>query len=148
MASHPTIADIKAAIARATRERQEAHAVGDASALAAAIRRQLTAKRRAGALLNADTAFKLGKLTEQCRILARLSAGQFDARVEGVARRAVAALAMPHRSGSSPNIRMELSEWFEDELGFPTRVITAIDAADVNARPQLEKRHEPQKNSR
>ena len=120
------VEDIKAAITSAGRARNNAQQARDAGALAAAIRRQLTEKRRAGKILAVDAglAEKLGKATaEYCIALARLSTAAFRDKVEGIARRAVAALATPHSGGS----RMLLSDWKREADGSLSRTLTAVD---------------------
>ena len=136
---------IKQSIIAANRARSKAYQAGDASALAAAICGQLMAKRRAGALLNADPALvsNIGKSTvEHWRALARLSADQFASRIELTTRRAIAALNDPPRAGGTcPQVRMIITPWICDSDGTLTRTLAAVDdePAGVHGRPQLEK---------
>jgi hypothetical protein len=136
--------DIKASITAATLARRNAHEVGDVDGKVAAIREEMAAKRRAGAVLDADgsspLALKLAKATrEHCAELARLTDEEFAAKVEAVARRAVAALGAPRPGMTSPTIRMAITPWFVDDDGALTRTVMAVveDTAEVNG-SQLE----------
>jgi hypothetical protein len=140
------VAAIKQNIRTAALARRNAHEAGDASAKVAAIRAELAAKRAAGAMLDADPlsplALNLAKATrEHCIQLARLTDAEFAAKVESVARRAVAALrAAPRPGAMAPAIRMAITPWFVDDDGALTRTLMAVDdeTAGANGRPQLE----------
>jgi hypothetical protein len=137
------LGEVKASIKAATVARRNAHEAGDVDAKVAAIREEMVAKRRAGELLVADpgSPLQLVKATrEHCIQLARLTDGAFAAKVEAVARRAVAALGAPHRGTTSPTIRMAITPWFRDSDGALTRTVMAVveDTADADGRPQLE----------
>jgi hypothetical protein len=146
---HYRLADvdgIKASIRTATRARMAAHEVGDVDGKVAAIREELAAKRRAGELLVADPgsplAAKLNRVTRGQSIqLARLTAAEFAAKAESVARRAVAALrAAPRPGAMSPAIRMILTPWSCAADGVLSRSLMAVDdeTAEANGRPHLE----------
>jgi hypothetical protein len=127
-----TCDEIKRIIRATTRARRLAHEVGDAGAKAAAISAQYAAKRRAGAMIEADPslAAKFGKSTAaHCLELARLSDKAFAARVEAVARRAVAQPSAPRTGEPCPRIRMNISPWIRTSDGAITRTLTCVDDA-------------------
>jgi hypothetical protein len=124
--------DIEESIRAANLARQRAYKAGDAGALAVAVRQQMSARRRAGVLLDADPSsnltLKFAKgASQNCRALARLSDDQFSARAEVVARRAVAALRAPRPGGTCPQIKMTITPWVHDSDGALTRTLTAVD---------------------
>ncbi len=122
------IDEIKEGIAAAALARKKAGRAHDRAALAAAVRAQMEAKRRAGALLAVGlaepSAFGIGKPTAaRWRALARLDDEEFAAEVEAATVQAIAALTMPH--GVCAGIKMRLSEWETAEDGTRSRTLSA-----------------------
>ena len=131
------IEEIRGSIRAANRARAKAYDSGDASALAAAVRAQLMARRSAGILLNADPALvsNIGKSTaEHWCALARLGDGQFAEKIELTTRRAIAALNDPPRAGGTcPQIKMTLTPWTRTPDGALTRELMAVDVGGADA---------------
>ena len=114
-----------------------------ASAKGCGVRSQLLAKRRAGAMLDADPSLtlKLGRAMSRDFVeLARPGDTQFADKIEAVAIRAIAALRAPRPSGTCPQIKMTITPWVRDSDGALTRTLTAVDdeAAKANGAPQLD----------
>lgn len=137
----PDVDEIRTAIRTATHARRTAHELGDAGAKAAAIRQQLMAKRRAGAILLADQgsplAAKLSNAVAQdCVALARLSDEQFARKAETIVRRAVAEPSAPQTGGACPRIKMAITPWIRTSDGALTRTLTCIEEdGAVEGRP-------------
>ncbi len=123
------INEIAAAITAATSMRERARRDGDATALAAAVRAQKEAQRRAGALLDAGMALaSVFKITDgqalRWQALSRLGDQQFNGKIADSTARAIA--AMEHGGVISlQQPKMTITAWRRDENGVLSRELRA-----------------------
>ncbi len=126
------IDEIAQNITAATKARAEARRAQNGPALEAAVRAQLEAKRRAGALLDAGVVvppFHIGDAAaEYCLALAQLTDQRFEKRVQTAINQAIAAMTRPPSDEPLCQIRTVLTDWFLDDDGVQTRRLTAVDA--------------------
>ena len=132
-----TVAEIEAvhaeAIALAARAREQQ----DLRLLRHAVEIKRRAGRRGGALLAAGLDSDFGarhkqlskQLSTTWRALAAMSDDQFEANLKSVLRRQSIVV-----SALCSGIKMTLAPWFIDELGFPTRIVTAVEDPPLTER--------------
>jgi hypothetical protein len=121
--------EIAGAIIAATAARAQARTARDAEALASAVRAQLEAKRRAGALLDAGVAvpsFTIGDAAAEYSIaLARMTDDRFERCVQIAIGQAVCGMKRSRSREPNLPIRTIVSEWVRDADGTLTRTVSA-----------------------
>jgi hypothetical protein len=93
-----------------------------------AVEMRRRAERSGGQFLSKRSDSNLGKHTAaRWRSFAAMSDKDF----ETVLTRALKRVTILQSGTTSGNIEMRVSGWFRDEWGYPTRIITAVDASAV-----------------
>jgi hypothetical protein len=124
------VGEIGNLINQATEARAHARRARDAEALAAAVRAQLQARRRAGAVLETGVAVPSLYIGDDaaaayCVALARMTDKRFEKRVQKAVGEAVRAMTRSRPWEPASPIRMIISPWVRDADGCLSRTLTA-----------------------
>ncbi len=123
-----SVAEVKTLIDEAVALAKTARRKEDLRLLRHAVEMQRRAERRGGQLLGKRSHPNVDKhQVARWRAAAETSDEVFEAALK----RTIARQSIGVSSGTNWRIKMRLSDWFLDDAGFPTRVLTAVDVPAV-----------------